>query len=206
MKKIKIFAFVIILTLCIATLAISYSNQSNMIQYASLLSAVLGVVLLAAEIYQSRKITEADFIADLNSAFVTNEDYKHAYTLFEEYDFENMPDLELKNIYISNYLTFFETFQLLIDRGTLTIDMLDDLFGYRFFIAMHNPYVQKQKLVKSPENFRNLYKLEREWTKYRKEQNRPIFHEEYSLENIVSPDIYNKMISYKKKRTKRRPK
>ncbi len=182
---------------------ISYSNQSNMIQYASLLSAVLGVVLLAAEIYQSRKITEADFIADLNTSFVTNEDYKHAYTLFEEYDFENLPDLELKNIYISNYLTFFETFQLLIDRGTLTIDMLDDLFGYRFFIAMHNPYVQKKKLVKSPENFRNLYKLEKEWTKYRKETDRPIFHEEYSLKNVVDPDIYKKMTSQKKKGLKR---
>ena len=198
MKKIKILAFAFIIIVCVATLIISYSDETNMIQYASLLSAVLGVVLLAAEIYQSRKITEADFIADLNASFVTNEDYKHAYTLFEEYDFENLPDLELKNIYISNYLTFFETFQLLIDRGTLTIDMLDDLFGYRFFIAMHNPYVQKQKLVKSPENFRNLYKLEKEWSAYRKKTGRPIFHEEYSLEKVVPSEIYAKMTSQKK--------
>ena len=203
MKKIKILGFTIVLILCVATLVISYSNQSNMIQYASLLSAVLGVVLLAAEIYQSRKITEADFIADLNTSFVTNEDYKHAYTLFEEYDFENLPDLELKNIYISNYLTFFETFQLLIDRGTLTIDMLDDLFGYRFFIAMHNPYVQKKKLVKSPENFRNLYRLEKEWSDYRRKTGRPIFHEEYSLEKMVDPETYKKMTLQKKKGFKR---
>lgn len=200
MKKIKFFSFAVVLILCIATLVISYSNQSNMIQYASLLSAVLGVVLLAAEIYQSRKITEAGFLADLNSSFVTNDDYKIAYTLFEDYDFENLPDLELKNIYISNYLTFFETFQLLIDRGTLTIDMLDDLFGYRFFIAMHNPYVQKQKLVKSPENFRNLYKLEKDWTKFRKDNGRPVFHEEYSLANVVDPEIYKKITTVKKKK------
>ena len=131
MKKIKILGFTIVLILCVATLVISYSNQSNMIQYASLLSAVLGVVLLAAEIYQSRKITEADFIADLNTSFVTNEDYKHAYTLFEEYDFENLPDLELKNIYISNYLTFFETFPFNCSDGGWN-DKLFNIFYFHF--------------------------------------------------------------------------
>jgi len=197
MKKVKFISFIVVILVCIFTLIISINHESSLIQYASLLSAVLGVVLLAAEIYQSRKITEADFLSDLNTSFVTNEDYKKAYTLFENYDFENLPDLDLENIHISNYLTFFEVFQLLIDRGTLTIDMLNDLFGYRFFIAVHNPYVQKKKLVKSPENFKNLYKLEKEWVEYRRKKNLPIFHEEYCLENVVDEKNYKKLVSKK---------
>lgn len=137
-------------------------------------------------------------MSDLNSTFVSNEDYKRAYTLFENYDFENLPDIDLENIHLSNYLTFFEVFQLLIERGTLSIDMLNDLFGYRFFIAVHNPYVQRKKLVNAPENFKNLYKLEKAWVEYRKKRGLPIFHEEYCLQNVVDPAIYQKMISSKR--------
>ena len=200
MKKIKLVSFVVVFIICILTLVISVTQKSGLVQYASLLSAVLGVVLLAAEIYQSRKITEADFLSDLNTSFVTNEDYKNAYSLFENYDFDNLPDIDLENIHISNYLTFFEVFQLLIERETLSIEMLNDLFGYRFFIAVHNPYVQKKKLVKSPENFKNLYKLEKEWVEYRRKNNLPIFHEEYCLKNVVDEKTYNSIISKNKRR------
>ncbi len=196
-RKSKVIVFIVVIIICLTTVLIAFKNQSNIVQIASLLSAVLGVLLLALEIYQSRKITEADFLADLNASFVTNEDYKKAYTLFENYDFENCPDLDLENIHLSNYLTFFEIFQLMIDRGTLNISMVNDLFGYRFFIAVHNPYLQKKKLVKSPENFRNLYILEKEWIKYRKKNNLPIFHEEYSLEKMVDKETYKRIVMKK---------
>ncbi len=167
----------------------------DFIQCVSLISAILGVILVAIELFQSRKVAEADFLADLNNTFVSSEDYKTAYTLFENYDFENCPDIELDNVHISNYLTFFEIFQLLIERGTLSIAMLNDLFGYRFFIAVHNPYVQRRKLVNSPDNFKNLYLLEREWMDYRKKKKLPIFHEEYSLEKQLDAETYKRIIS-----------
>lgn len=197
--KVKIVAYILMIMISVSVVFISVKNGVDAIQITSLAAAILGVVLLAIEIYQSRKITEADFLADLNASFVTNEDYKKAYTLFENYDFKNLPDIDMENIHISNYLTFFEIFQLLIDRGTLSIEMLNDLFGYRFFIAVHNPYVQKKKLVKSPENFVNLYRLERDWMKYRKKKGLPIFHEEYSLEKVVDKEVYESILKHKRK-------
>ncbi len=189
-NKLKLFSYTIIIVI-LAIVTIIFEN------YLSVILALLSVVLVVAELYQSRKISEADFLAELNTSFVTNDDYKKAYTLFENYDFENLPDIDMENIYISNYLTFFEVLHLLIKRGTLTIDMFDDLFGYRFFIAVHNPYVQRQKLVKSPENFKNIYILEKEWTEYRKKRNIPIFHEEYCLKNVVDEQTYNKTVKRK---------
>ena len=186
------------IAISVAIVMVSAGTGGDVVQIASLLSAVVGVILLAVEISQSRKITEADFIADLNASFVTNEDYKKAYTMFENYDFENLPDLEMENIHISNYLTFFETFQLLLESDTLSMRLLNDLFGYRFFIAVHNPYVQRKKLVKSPENFVNLYRLEREWIQYRKKKGLKIFHEEYSLENVVDKETYERILKMKK--------
>lgn len=196
--KAKIIAYISLIITSVAVVFISVKNGIDAIQIASLAAAVLGVVLLAIEIYQSRKITEAEFLAELNASFVTNDDYKKAYTMFENYDFENLPDIDMDNIHVSNYLTFFEIFQLLIDRGTLSIKMLNDLFGYRFFIAIHNPYVQKKKLVKSPDNFVNLYLLERDWIAYRKKKGLPIFHEEYSLEKVVDKEVYERIIKTKR--------
>lgn len=199
MKRKKIIAYFTLIAGCVAMTYFAIQNNLDWVQIVSALVAVLGVILLAIELYQSRKITEAEFLANLNQAFVSNEDYKTAYALFEKYDFDALPDLELENYHISNYLTFFEVFQLLLERGTLTIDMINDLFGYRFFIAVHNPYVQRQKIVKSPENFRNIYILEREWVAYRKKRGMPVFHEEYSLEAVVPPEVYRKAIAPRRK-------
>lgn len=198
-SKVKMIVYLLMIMTSVGVVFFSVKKGFDGIQIASLVTAVLGVVLLAVEIYQSRKITEAGFLADLNASFVTNEDYKRAYTLLENYDFEKLPDIDMENVHISNYLTFFEIFQLLIDRGTLTIAMLNDLFGYRFFIAVHNPYVQKRKLVKSPENFVNLYLLEKEWMEYRRRRGMPIFHEEYSLEKVVDKENYEKIIKKRRK-------
>ena len=70
-------------------------------------------------------------------------------------------------VHISNYLTFFESIYLLIEQKTIDISKLDNLFGYRFFLAVHNEMVQKKKLVGQPGNFKNIYKLEKLWMEYR---------------------------------------
>ena len=77
-------------------------------------------------------------------------------------------EVKLKTIEISNYLTFFETMYLLLQERVIEIETLDDLFAYRFFIAVHNETIQKEKIIKTPYNFRNIFLLEKEWMEYRK--------------------------------------
>lgn len=193
-KKV-IFIYTLMLLGGLAVVLLSVIQGSGVVEVVSEMVAILGVELLVVELYQARKISQAEFIETLNQNFISNEDYKKAYTMFENYDFENCPDLDLPNIDISNYLTFFETFQLLIDRRTLSIDMLNDLFGYRFFLAIHNPYVQKVKLIKSPQNFKNLFVLEKDWMAYRKAHGYDVFHEEYALEKQMDDETYDKILN-----------
>lgn len=68
---------------------------------------------------------------------------------------------------ISNCLTFFETIYILKNRRVISFEIVDDLFAYRFFLAVHSDLFQKNKLGSQPENFRNIYKLEKEWLDYR---------------------------------------
>lgn len=197
-RKTSVIIYSFLIVVSVAIMLIGKFNGFDVLQLFSGLIAAMSVILLGVELFQSRKVSEGEFLANLNQMFVENESYRKAYTLFENYDFDNLPDLELENVEISNYLTFFEVFQLLIDRDTLTIDMFDDLFGYRFFIAVHNPYVQKQKLVKLPNNFRNLYRLERDWRKYRQKKGKAVFHDEYSLDKQLDNQVYSDVVRRKR--------
>lgn len=136
----------------------------------ALIAATIAAVSLFYEIRKSKKLNEAEFLIHLNSLFITNEDYKKVYNLLSQYDFDNEPDLEqeITNCEISNYLTLFETLYILLKRKVIDLSTLDDLFAYRFFLAVHNPYIQRKKLACSPQNFKNIFRLERMWLNYRK--------------------------------------
>ena len=47
-------------------------------------------------------------------------------------------------------------------------DCLDGKCAYRFFLAVHSKFVQEQKIIPQPENFVNIFRLERRWLDYRK--------------------------------------
>lgn len=95
---------------------------------------------------------------------------------------------------ISNYLTFFETIYLLHLSGVVNIKTLNELFSYRFFLATHSKLFQQEKLQVQPFNFRNIYKLEKEWLKYRKIHNTDaetsVYHRN-KLETCVSKEDYD---------------
>lgn len=151
----------------------------------SMIAAVIAAFSLIYEINKSKKLNEAEFLIHLNSLFITNQDYKLVYNLLSAYDFESEPDYinEISNCDISNYLTLFETFYILLKRKVIDIKLLDDLFAYRFFLAVHNPYIQREKLAISPKNFKNIFRLERIWLNYRKQHipNENYFSEVYHL-------------------------
>lgn len=146
----------------------------------SLLITIISVWLISYQLRETKKIQEAEFIIHLNQSFVDNMDYARMYSKLEKsYKKHKKPDLS--RVEISNYLTFFETVYLLLNSGVINIQTLDDLFEYRFFLAVHNETVQKLKLIDTPYNFRNIYYLEDIWMKYRKSKGLLIYEERNTL-------------------------
>lgn len=177
-----------LITCIIATRWIIYrkiiADNSEYIENSiALLSLVIAGFSVGAIIYQlneSKKFQEAEFILHLNQAFVENSGYAKVYTELEKSRQENRKP-KLTRVEISNYLTFFETVYILLSQKAINIKNLDDLFEYRFFLAIHDKTIQKVKLVESPYNFRNIYYLEKVWTEYRKQNKLLIYHEENCL-------------------------
>ncbi len=172
------------------------SNMAVLTLLVSAFSAYFIVLQLKGE----KSISEADFLVNLNQTFIGDPGYAKVYTELEK-EFADPPaEPELSRIEISNYLTFFETIYLLIEENVMDISAINDLFAYRFFLAIHSDYVQKMKLVNEPYNFRNLYKLEGLWMEYRKKHGLKIFREENSLEKSCEragkSDAYRDIMSH----------
>ena len=167
-----VFAFIVI---AIAFIIFSHSQNAQII--VAFFAVSIAVVTFAYEIHRSKNLAEADFIVNLNQTFVTNDDYKAVYEYCEHPKNHEPP----KTSQISNYLTFFETFYLLYERGILKMSMVNDLFGYRFFLVIYNPTIQAKKLSKVPDNFHNILKLEKLWLKYRKSKKMPFYQLEGSI-------------------------
>jgi len=148
---------------------------SILLQFAEVVGIIFTILFTIQQLYGSKEIARATFIMELNQNYVENEEYMRVYnTLQSIYDDKQEGKLphatETKKIEkgaISNYLTFFETIYILKNRGVISFDIVDDLFAYRFFLAVHSELFQKMKLGPQPENFKNIFKLEKEWLEYR---------------------------------------
>ena len=150
--------------------------MSVAVQTLTIIVAILGVYAVIIQLQEQKKVQQADFVVGLNEAFVNNENYANMYLNLEE-ELRTGEAAEFSTIEVSNYLTFFETIYLMLNDEVVDIKTVNDLFSYRFFLAVHSKSVQAVKLVKSPKNFRNIYYLEDLWMEYRNKKGLPIHNE-----------------------------
>lgn len=169
-------ALIVIVQRCTSLFGEKLSEEvSILLQFAEVVGIIFTILFTIQQLYGSKEIARATFIMELNQNYVENEEYMRVYnTLQSIYDDKQEGKLphatETKKIEkgaISNYLTFFETIYILKNRGVISFDIIDDLFAYRFFLAVHSELFQKMKLGPQPENFKNIFKLEKEWLEYR---------------------------------------
>ena len=170
---------------------------NEIIGIISTVIAVVSAVLIIVELSDSRKLQRAEFVLNLNQAFIENESYASLYTKLESSE----QNINIDRIEVSNYLTFFESIYLLLQEKVIDMRVLDDLFAYRFFLAVHNKKVQDIKLVHTPYNFRNIYYLEDIWMKYREKNKLTIYKKEICLRESCKKankqEIYEEIMNNK---------
>ncbi len=170
---------------------------------------VFSLFVAIRQLGDSKEIARAQFLTELNKSFVENPDYTRLYNALQdcldgkcadktECEKSNKCLLSIPKGTVSNYLTFFETINLLIDGGVLTFEVIDNLFAYRFFLAVHSKFVQEQKIIPQPENFVNIFRLERKWLDYRKKIGKVAkagsVYATNCLETLVDAQTYSSLI------------
>ena len=172
--------FITIISLIESLLKFSSDTISLVVSTLEASGLIVSLFIAIRQLADSKEIARADFLVELNNSFINNEGNLQLYTALQNcVDSkcqhkssgcgEGKCAVNLPKVVVSNYLTFFETVYLLICNGVITLEMIDDLFAYRFFLAIHSEFVQQEKLATQPENFKNIFCLEYKWLKYREE-------------------------------------
>lgn len=174
---------------------------------------VFSLFVAIRQLGDSKEIARAQFLTDLNKSFVENEEYAKLYNALQdcldgkcekcaECKEQDKCLLDIPKGTVSNYLTFFETINLLIESKVLTLEVIDNLFAYRFFLAVHSKFVQESKIIPQPENFVNIFRLERKWLDYRQKIGKiPKEGTVYAtrcLETLVDAETYARLIKEEK--------
>lgn len=161
---------------------------------------LVSLIIAVRQLNDSKEIARASFIVELNRTFTESSGNIELYTALQ-----NCLDskccqsdgcavqteciLDFPKVVVSNYLTFFETIYLLEKSGAIDFEMIDDLFAYRFFLAVHSKFVQQEKLAPQPENFKNIFCLEYEWMLYREKKAHKIDSEDSVFKTLPLKDL-----------------
>lgn len=134
---------------------------------------------------QQSNIDEARFVLQYNQAFIQDSNMCEVERLLEDSMLgkASLPIIRDENRQkFINYLVYLESLAPLVLTNVLTLSHVDDLFAYRFFLAVNNAEVQKDQLFEFPDYYRGCFKLYDEWTKYRTVNGLPILQQESALD------------------------
>jgi len=159
------FTIPLILVITMMVVIITYALTADQFAADFLVSvtAVIGALAIWFEIRRSKEIAQGEFVLTLNNSYSGNKDIKELYRKL--ISGEPLSEDDLPNIV--EYLTFFETIYLLLKRDVVKMDVINDLFAYRFFLAVNNPDIQRLELVKDDQYYRNIFRLDHLWHQYR---------------------------------------
>lgn len=163
-KPLSLIAFLLVIGVIFWILALKLSD--NTWSVIETVATVLGVIMVLVELKESRDLSEGTFVSGLTDSFNNNESIQRIYKKMEL----NQEITDDDTIDIVAYLTYFETIYVLLKKGAIDISLIDDLFAYRFRLALDNETFRRISLIRYDYAYVNIYKLEQIWCSYKKKE------------------------------------
>lgn len=184
MKRIKyktsvslliIVASLALVLLCLLTIRVFHPGEEAIVGIFSLAATLIGTIFIAIELKNGSEVTCSQMLIDLNNYFHDSDRLMKVYEALEaceaDKDYSDAHWQEVACVDIAQYCTFFENLFLLYRHHVASIDDLDDLFGYRFFVFMNNPYIQENYIFPTSSSYAQIFELYRVWIKHRTNEN-----------------------------------
>lgn len=154
---------IIVLTVVLWLMITTIFSGGGFRDVVATIAAIVGAGAIWFEMRRSKDMAEGEFIINLNDSFLGSDDIKSVYRKLNSKE----PITEEDRISVVEYLTFFETIFILIERNVATLALVDDLFSYRFFLAINNHDIQNLELIRDAQYYKNIYTLDYRWKRYR---------------------------------------
>ena len=214
-KRIRLFIRYFLVSVVVFLIALAASGMSsaflrslNMSDeqagiVADMISGVIAAVAAGTVLFQLKEsemerirqndIEEASFILQYNQAFIHDANMTEVESLLEASAYYNRKEPIINDDNrqkFVNYLVYLEGLAPLILRGILSLDHIDNLMSYRFYLAVNNPEVQTKELKRFATEYRGCFKLYKVWTEYRNSKGYEIILNETSLDKWEDFLIY----------------
>jgi hypothetical protein len=183
MRSKTIFGMSILVILISAyTVSLQVIDYSMASTYATTITAIIGAYAIWIQLNREADVKQAEFIMNYNNSFLSNEQLVEMEKKLElyrktgKYEFTEEDRQPLINI-----LVYLEAMAAMIFRDVMTLEAIDDLLSYRFFLIVNNPIVQDVELCPEADYYQGCIKLYMKWYNYKKKRNLPIVLEETSL-------------------------
>lgn len=187
MKNRTLLVFLLMVILLAAYVACSFVwNYEKLSTIVATAVAAMGIFGVWFQLRKEATIKEAEFLMNFNFAFITTDKFVQIEHMLET-SYKTGKSLELpdeKRQDLIDYLVYLESLVPLVINKMVRLSVIDDLFGYRYFIAVNNKDVQALELGTEADApfYRGCYKLYPIWKKYRLKKNLPIPMENTGLD------------------------
>jgi len=193
------FISIILISLSLIVMSAFDIINDTFVSLITIITAVVGAFGIWLELNKEQEINQASFILSINSDFYAMGGKGTMYAadlekMLDE-DFSGIKKLELtkeNQVMVIQYLVWLKTLSSLINRRMIKISAIDDLFSYKFFVAVNNKQIQEMELIPYRTAYRGIFKAHKLWKKYRQKHNLEIYNEETDLSNLADYELLSK--------------
>lgn len=193
----------LIVALC-STLFLEDSIGTRVSDIITIATALIGALALFFQFKRDKDINQASFIIEYGKIFTETPGCHDVMMKLDKYRLgqtdifkkSTTPDEDYAGIVA--YLEWCESLSVLIQKGVMDFETVDNLYSYRFFLITNNEYVQKLELVPEREFYKGVFALHEMWSDYKRKTNQTIMQNETDLskvecyeEFVIKGDFYN---------------
>ena len=176
-----------------------WTSVSTISQTAASVVTIVGILFIAWQVSDSRRFTKSQLLNDLEKE---SKEYRHVYMMITGpwRTAEEVSPQEEQLYDVFDCLGFFERVKILLDNRVIDMQTVDRLFGYRFFLLVNNPHVQKFARYPDGHDFTTVFALHKQWAHYRQLHRDEIADKETDL-FLFNPKAYDEFVTayFKKK-------
>lgn len=196
--KFKILNFIVLFIFVLGLYLFEYFTNIKI--DITILVAILGFAGVIMQMNSAKNVSSAGYDLEMQNSFVNNHGFNELFLYcWNKYigvpykNYKRIEDIDDYQTVLFSYFTFFESIYLMYRKGVVKMNLIDDLFGRRFFVVVNCKEIQDLDLKKNKGYYENIFKLYREWGTYRlAHNNRKLTvelenNEEFAtLENLIN--------------------
>ena len=195
-KAILIISIIMIVAALVGSLFLDDTLGAKISNIVTVITAIVGAVALFIQFKKDKDLNMASFVIDYSVQFYDIYKLNNVLNELEKCRKDPNYKINIKENYqdIVAYLQWLESLAALVNSELLTIDKIDDVLSYRFFLIVNNRQIQEEEIIPCREFYRGIFKLYDKWSKYKKKKNMYIIFEENELSKCVEYNEINKLV------------